>query len=123
MADQIFVEIPARRVERALARRPLVEGMRVRSPDLRLGGERKADAVLAARGEDNLLRPARLLSAEIVRRDRDDHQPAVAIARPQLLQAGILRRVATQRSGIDHEDRPPGPRRQPQLPPLTPPPT
>ena len=53
----------------------------------------------------DLGRAARLLSAEIVRRDADDHQAALVVALPQLLQAGILRGVAALRGGVDHEDR------------------
>ena len=57
------------------------------------------------RGRADLGGAARLLAAEIVRRHADDHQPALVIARPQFLQAGILRRVAAKRRGIDHHDR------------------
>jgi hypothetical protein len=48
---------------------------------------------------------AGLLPAEIVRRHADDHQPLVAIARPQLLQPGILGREAAERRGVDDQDR------------------
>src|SRR2546422_7782699 len=44
-ADQVFVEIPARNVERPFARGPFVEGVRVRSLHHCLGGEREAHAI------------------------------------------------------------------------------
>src|SRR5262245_1225673 len=93
----IFMKIPARRLERALAGRPFVERMRACALDLGLGGERETDAVLAMRGLDDVGRAARLLSAEVVRRHADDHQPASVVALPQLLQAGILRGEAAER--------------------------
>ena len=46
-ADEVFVEIPPRRLERALAGRPLVERMRAWSLDLNLRRERKSNAVIA----------------------------------------------------------------------------
>ena len=46
VADQVFVEIPARRFERTLARRPLVERVRGGAFDGRFGGKRKFHAVL-----------------------------------------------------------------------------
>ena len=48
---------------------------------------------------------AGLLTAEIVRGHADHHQAALSKAGPELLQAGILRRVAAQRGGVDDEDR------------------
>src|SRR5262245_44284248 len=104
-ADQIFVKIPARRLERAFAGGPFVEGMRTRPLHLRLCGKRKADAVLAVCSLRDLGRAAGLLAAEIVRGYADDHQAALVVAPPELLQTGILGRVAAERGSIDDEDR------------------
>src|SRR3954470_5701444 len=104
-ADEIFVKVPARRFERTLIRRPFVEGMRVRSLKLCFCSKREADAVFAVRRLDDVVRTAGLLAAEIVRRHTDDHQPARMIARPKLLQAGILGCVPAERSRVDDEDR------------------
>src|SRR5215475_1434324 len=95
-ANQIFVKIPAWGLERALAGGPFVEGMGVRPLHLRLGGERETDAVFAVRRLHDLGRAARLLAAKIVRRHADDHQPAFAVARPELLQARILGSIAAE---------------------------
>src|SRR5258706_15561920 len=48
--------------------------------------------------------PPGSLAAEIVRRHRDDGQPAVAIVRPEFLQPGILRGIAALRRRIHHEN-------------------
>src|SRR6476660_2023342 len=103
-ADEIFVKVPARRFERTLIRRPFVEGMRVRSLKLCFCSKREADAVFAVRRLYDVVRTAGLLAAEIVRRHTDDHQPALMIARPKLLQAGILGCVPAERSRVDDED-------------------
>src|SRR5262245_61196176 len=79
--------------------------MRLRPPDLGLGGERKAHAVFVMGGLVDLGRAAGLLAAEVVRRHADDQQTLVAVALPQLLKAGILRRVAALRGGVDDKDR------------------
>src|SRR5262245_15885454 len=100
--DEIFVKIPAWRLERALAGRPFVERMRARTLHLRLGGEGETDSVLAVRGLDDVGRTAGFLAAEIVRRHADDHQPAPVVALPQLPQPGILRGKAALRCGVDH---------------------
>ena len=50
-------------------------------------------------------RTARLLAPKIVRWHADDQQPSRVVPRPELLQSGILRCVATKGSGVDHEDR------------------
>src|SRR5882672_5358499 len=103
--DEIFVKIPAWRFERALAGGPFVEGMGGWPFDLHLGRERKADMVFAMRGLQDVVRAAWLLAAEIVRRHGDDHQAALMVTGPKLLQAGILGRVAAERGGVDDEDR------------------
>src|SRR5262249_44551309 len=76
-----------------------------RALDHGLLGEREGDAVHVVRGRVDLARAARLLTAEVVRRYRDDHQPALAIARPELLQAGILQRGTSLRGGVHDEER------------------
>ena len=50
-------------------------------------------------------RAAGLLTAEVVRGNADDHQPAVVVARPELLQPGELRGVTALRGGVYDEDR------------------
>src|SRR5215468_2157347 len=104
-ADQVLVEVPARQLERALESRPFVERVRVGAPHLRLGGERKRGAEMLVRRPGDLIGAARLLPAEIVRRHADDQEAAVAKARPQFLQSGILRREPTARGGVDDQDR------------------
>src|SRR5215469_12060601 len=47
--DQVFVEVPARRLDRALDRGPSVERMRILAPDLLFGGEREGDAIVVMR--------------------------------------------------------------------------
>ncbi len=49
-ADQVFVEIPPRPVERALRRRPFVERVLGGAVDDSLGGDREARAVMLLRG-------------------------------------------------------------------------
>src|SRR5690242_337237 len=94
VADQVFVEIPARRFERTLARRPLVERVRGGAFDGRFGGKRKFHAVLVMRSMHDVDWCTRFLAAEVVRRYADHHQSLVVIARIKLLQAGELRRVS-----------------------------
>src|SRR5262245_3739752 len=103
--DQVLVEVPARQLERALEGRPFVERGGVAAPHLRLGGERKRGAEMLVRRPGDLVGAARLLPAEIVRRHADDQEAAVAKARPQFLQSGILRREPTARGGVDDQDR------------------
>src|SRR3979409_618653 len=107
-ADQVFVKIPARGFERTLARCPFIEGMRVRALELCFRRERKTDFVFAVRGLYDGIGTSRLLATEIIRLTPDDPQPARVVARPKLLQTGILRCVAAERSRVDHEDRPAG---------------
>src|SRR5207302_2614579 len=104
-ADHVFVEVPARNLPRPCLSRPFVEGMRLRPDYDGLGRDRKGNAVLAVRGLPDLARAARLLAAEIVRRHADDGKPALANLAPELLQPYILRSVAAQRGGIDHQQR------------------
>ena len=49
-ADEIFVEIPAWRLQRPLGRRPSVEGMRVLAFHRHLFGDRERDVEFALRG-------------------------------------------------------------------------
>src|SRR5262245_32035246 len=114
-ADQVLVEIPARQLERPLDCRPFVERVRIGAAALGLGGERErhAEGLIGRAGD--LVGAARLLAAKVIRRHADDHQPARAKARPQLLQAGILRREATARGRVDDEDRLAGVLDQPDL--------
>src|SRR5262245_39779136 len=64
-AHQVFVEIPAWGLERALRGGPLVEWVGVRSLDLDLGGEREGDPVMLMRGLADLFGGPRLLPAEL----------------------------------------------------------
>src|SRR5579871_4832855 len=104
-ADQVLVEVPARLVEGALARRPLVERMRVGAVDVRLGGDREARAILLLGGGGDFSGVTWFLAAEVVRRYADDQKAAVAVARPQLLEPGILRGVAALGRGVDDQNR------------------
>ena len=92
LADQIFMEIPARRVQRTFLCCPSVEWMGVLAIDRELFREAEGDVVFAMRRGIDFLGRARLLAAEIIRR-----QPSVAVARPPRLQPGILRCIA----GVD----------------------
>src|SRR5277367_1797398 len=49
-ADQVFVEVPPRRIERPLAGHPFVERMGIGTADLGLCGDREAGAVLVLGG-------------------------------------------------------------------------
>ena len=104
-ADQIFVEIPPWRIERPLAVHPFVERMGIGTADLGLCGDREAGAVLVLRSLGDLGGVAGLLAAEIVGGDADDQEAAGPVARPQLLQPGILRGVAALGGSVDDEDR------------------
>src|SRR5882672_6381635 len=104
-ADQIFMEVPAWYLKRALGGGPFVEWMQVGAAHLGLGGEWKAHAVFIVRGVHDVDWCAGLLAAEIVRGHADDFQPLAVVARVELLQAGELRRVAALRGGIDDEHR------------------
>src|SRR6266571_4057863 len=61
-ADQVFVEIPAWRLEWALACIPLVERMGALSFHLHLCSEGKAGAIFAVRGPGDLLDATGLLA-------------------------------------------------------------
>ena len=104
-ADQILVEVPSRNFAGAFECSPSVERMRGRALDLGLGGEGKAHAIFAMSGLVDLGGAAGFLPAEVVRRHADDQETAVAVARPQLLQAAELRSVAALRGGVDDQDR------------------
>src|SRR5450830_453505 len=81
-ADQVFMEIPARRLQRALDHRPLVERVGVLALDRDLFGERKGDVIFPMRGLADVAGAARLLAAEVVGRHGEHDQPLVAVARP-----------------------------------------
>src|SRR5262249_400860 len=57
-ADQIFMEIPARSIERTLRDGPFVERMRVLAFDRRLLGHRECDVVLALCSAVDVAHPA-----------------------------------------------------------------
>src|ERR1035437_5117275 len=67
-ADQIFMEIPARGLQRALLRRPFVERVGVLALDRDLFGDWEGDMVVALGGLLDLTDAARLLAAEVVGR-------------------------------------------------------
>ena len=73
--DQVFVKIPARRLDRTFGRRPFVERMLVPDPAPGLRGKRKGHAVVVMRGLHDVDRRARFLAAEIVGRHADDLSP------------------------------------------------
>ena len=99
------MKVPLRNLARAFGGGPFEERMRIRALHHGLGGDRKLHAILMVRGFRDLFRFARLLSAKIVRRHGDDHQPAVMKPRPQFLQSGELRREPALRRRVDDEDR------------------
>src|SRR2546421_3119859 len=78
--------------------------MLARPTHLGLCGKREGDTVARMRRLLDLPNAARLLSAKIIRRHAEDHQPPLVVTLPQLLQAGILRRVAALRGGVDDQD-------------------
>src|SRR5690606_33401654 len=106
-ADQIFVKVPARQLLRALRRRPAIERVRLWPADPTLLGEGIADAVAVADRLRDGEPVQRLLSAEVIARDGDQHQPPSLIALPELLQRRELPGETTARRRVDDQDRPP----------------
>src|SRR5215831_8222048 len=103
--DQVFVEVPARPLEGPLGERPLVKWMRVLALYNHLFGDGKRDVILALGGGVYVARASRFLAAKIVGRHPENDQPLVTVTRPQRLQARVLRGIAAERSGIDHQQR------------------
>ena len=84
---------------------PSVKWMSIRSDHNGLGRDREGNAVLVVRGLRDLAGAAGLLAAEIIGGYADHGEPALAKLAPELLQAGILRSVAAERSSVDDQQR------------------
>lgn len=104
--QQIFVEVPARRLR--LAQRlgdPAVERVGFRPGHRVFRGHREVDPEIHLAELPDLLGAARLLPAEIVRRHAQHDEAAVAVLVPQRLQPLILRRETAARGGVHHQHR------------------
>ena len=88
---------------RRLGREPLPQRVGVGAVDLDLGHHREAHAVVQLAEGGDLLVAARVLAAELVARETDDHEAAVAVVLPELLEAGELRREAAGAGGVDDQ--------------------
>ena len=105
-ADQVLVEIPARRFQRPFGRPPICRTD---------AGSAPSTWTLAASGKPTAYSPCAvcLMSSAVPGswppKSFDGTpmiiRPRCVIARPQLLQAGILRGVSAKRGGVDDEDR------------------
>src|SRR5690606_19292887 len=70
---------------------------------LDLGEHREIDPVVERAERPDLLLVARFLVAELIAREAQHHQAALAIIGPQPLQAGVLRRESALRGAVDHQ--------------------
>src|SRR5699024_234833 len=82
-----------------------VQRVSVLAVDVDLGRQRARDPVLAAGGLLDLLLVARLLPHELVGREAEDEEPAVAVLVGEFLQPLVLRGQAALAGHVDHQDR------------------
>ena len=105
LIEQILMEIPAGCARLAhLFDDPAIEGMGLVAADFLFGGQRKIHAVAGGAEFLNLRFGPRFLRAEVIRRHAQHDQSLRPVAFPQLLQAGLLRRVAALGGGVDNQD-------------------
>src|SRR5438132_4137777 len=101
--DEVLVEVPLRPLAGRLRER--VEHLRAAGLlHRRLGEERKFHRVLAIAEFLDLLRAARLLLAEVVRREAEHHEAARLVLLRERLQALVLRRIPALARGVHDED-------------------
>jgi hypothetical protein len=103
-ADEVLAEVPVRRLPgRGL--QPRVEGrLTFARLHLHLLEERESDLVTIRAERPDLTGVARLLAAELVARETQHRESARRELLVQLLETGVLRRVAALARGVHDED-------------------
>src|SRR4051812_1784275 len=106
LADQELGEVPLDRVSEdaaLLLAQPGEQGVRIVAVDVDLLEHREAHAVVALAEGADLLVAARVLAAELVAREAEDHEALVGVLLVQLLQTLELGRETALRGGVDDE--------------------
>src|SRR5262245_46879428 len=102
-SDEVLVKIPAWGLARMVGRGPFVKRVGVLALHGDLFSHWECDVVGPLCRRVDVAFAARLLSAEVVRRYAQHDQPALAVARPDFLQACVLRRVAALGGRVHHQ--------------------